>query len=327
MPVLEWGNVPNRPDAEIFSLAPESNESQVETRTAVIPVALTEPESKPAVEPPPAEVPTRSPLVPRDPGDQFALAAAALTGFGLVASLVPYGRFATVFFAGAGILVALLGILAADRSRRWAAVAASGSALVLAVVCLAPGWLGLRPWWDTPTIEDEPAGQIRAVSRSGSGAAPAPGEWLDATQSVWRQDDVDVAVSSAVGPVEVVNAKGQKKWTRERYLQVTVKASNKGAERRLQVSAWPLADGSTIQATADGVPLTPPKFETGWSPVVVPAAAGVYPGKSHTQVFVFTVPASGDIQLTIPAAGIDARDAAKILIPRTAYAPAGRPRR
>jgi hypothetical protein len=327
MPVLEWGDVPNRPDADTFSIAPESNESQVETRTAVALVTPTVAESKTAAESPPAvEVPKRSPLVPRDPGNQFALAAAALTGLGLVASLVPYGRAATVLLAGVGVLVGVLGILAADRSRRWAATAAGGSAVVLAVVCFAPDWLGLRPWWDAAAVEDETAGQIRAVSRSGGGAAAASGEWVDASQSGWRQDDVQVAVSALVGPVEVVNAKGQKKWTREKYLQVTVKVSNKGVERRLQVSAWPLADGSTIQATADGIPMTAPKFESGWSPVNLPAAAGVFPGKSHTQVFAYALPAAGDVQLTIPAAGIDAHDAAKILIPRTAYASVGRPR-
>jgi hypothetical protein len=327
--VLEWGTVPNRPDSESLLSLPESIEVPEATQPAVKSIAPTQPEPvAPAVTPQVKLEPVkRSSLVPRDPGNQFALAAAALTGLGLVATVVPYGRYATILLAGLGILTGLLGLLAADRSRRWALASAVGSALVLAVVCLAPGLLGLRPWWEVAPIDDDTAGQIRAVSRSGGGAAAAADEWVDASQSVWRQDDVQVAVSATVGPVELVGPKGQKKWTREKYLQITVKIANEGVERRLAVSGWPLADGSMPQAAADGMPLTAPKFESGWSPVTVPTAAGVYPGKSHTQVFVYAVPAAGDVLLSIPALGIGSQADAKLRLPRSAFAPAGKPRR
>src|SRR5262249_8578603 len=157
-----WGNVPNRKDPDIFQVAPESIETRLETRVTVAPIAPTETEPAPPLALPPAEeAPKRSPLVPRDPGNQLALAAAALVGLGLVATLVPYGRVVTVLFASLGVLIGLFGLIAADRSRRWAAAAAGGSALVLAVVCLAPGWLGIRPWWEAASVDDEPAGQIK----------------------------------------------------------------------------------------------------------------------------------------------------------------------
>jgi hypothetical protein len=328
MPVLEWGNVPNRPDAETFSLAPESNESQVETRTAVIPVALTEPESKPAAEPPAAvEAPKRSTLVPRDPGDQFALAAAGITGFGLVLSVVPYGHIGTVLCATVGVIVGLLGLLAADRSRRWTAVSAGVAAVVLSVVCLAPDWLGLRPWGDDSPSAAIPVGQIRSVARDGSGAAAPAGEWVDASRAAWRQDDVEVSATAFIGPVELVGPKGQKKWTKERYLVITVRIGNKGAERKISVSAWPTVDGSAPQATADGTPLTVPTFDSGWTAASTASGAAVFPGKSHTQVLIYSVPPKGDVSLTIPAAGIGSRDPAKLLIPRPAASPSGRPGR
>jgi hypothetical protein len=329
LPVLEWGTVPNRPDSEIRLANSESIEVPEATQPAVKSIAPTQPEPvAPAATPPVKLEPVkRSSLVPRDPGNQFALAAAALTGLGLVATVVPYGRFAAILLIGLGILTGLLGLLAADRSRRWALASAVGSILVLAVACLAPGWLGMRPWWEVAPIDDDTAGRIRAVSRSGGGAAAAADEWVDASLSVWRQDDVQVAASATVGPLELVGPKGQKKWTREKCLQITVKVANEGVERRIAVSGWPLADGSAPRATADGTPLTSPKFESGWSPVTEPTAAGVYPGKSHTQVFVYTVPAVGDVLLTIPAAGIGSQADAKLRIPRTVFAPAGKPRR
>jgi hypothetical protein len=327
--VLEWGTVPNRPDSESLLSLPESIEEPEPTQPAVMSIAPTQREPvTPAATPQAKLEPVkRSSLVPRDPGNQFALAAAALTGLGLVATVVPYGRYATILLTVLGIFTGLLGLLAADRSRRWALASAVGSTIVLAVVCLAPGWLGLRPWWEVAPADDDTAGQIRAVSRSGGGAAAAADEWVDASQSVWRQDDVQVAVSATVGPVELAGPKGQKKWTREKYLQITVKIANEGVERRLAVPGWPLADGSMPQATADGTPLTAPKFESGWSPVNVPTAAGVYPGKSHTQGFVFVIPTAGDVLLTIPAAGIGSLADAKLRLPRSTFAPAGKPHR
>src|SRR5262249_4398651 len=143
---------------------------------------------------PPAEEPTERPhrrsLVPKDPGDLFAGAAGGLTGLGLILTAVPYGRAGTVLFAGVGLVLGLLGLLAAEQRRRWTAIAAAASLAVLAVVCLAPSWLGLRPWWDTSSVDEIPAGQIRALSKSGKGASAAAGGDVDASQSVWQQDDV-----------------------------------------------------------------------------------------------------------------------------------------
>src|SRR5262245_61159723 len=114
MRVLEWGNVPNRDEPETFPLAPDGPEPAAETRAAATTPAPTRPEpaaapSAPQAAPTPpsvpavADVPRRSRLIPRDPGDQFALAAAGLTGLGLVATTIPYGRAGTVLFAGLGV--------------------------------------------------------------------------------------------------------------------------------------------------------------------------------------------------------------------------------
>lgn len=324
LPVIERGIIPVRPTDPPSPPVNETAVARDVTRPTVFPTPV-------PAKPDDGETAPPTPRIPKDPGNQFALIAGAVTGVGLILTVVPYGRVGTVLFAGVGLTVGLLGVLAADRTRWWAWVSAVGSAVVLSVVCLAPGWLGLRPWWENPTAGDVPEGQIRAFSRTGSGGVAAGDTELDASQSVWRQDDVEVAVSAKVGPVELTTPKGQKRTSRERYLLITVKVGNKGVERKLSVSTWPLPDGSTVLATADGKALTVPTFDAGWAPVAAATAAGVYPGKSHTQVFVYSIPPAGDVHLTIPAAGIGSKDPAKFVIPRTQFAPvppaSGRPRR
>jgi hypothetical protein len=232
---------------------------------------------------------------------------------------VPYGRVATVVLTGLGLLLGLAGLLFAERRRAVPGLAAGLSAAGLLVVIALPGWLGLESWRPTP-VPDPFRAPVAVPNGRG---APVPADWVDVSQASWRLQDVRVAVRSAgVAPVELLGPKGQKKWTRERYLQVWLEVTNVGVARKVEFRAW----GATAPPGGDAPRLTDPAgkvlaaktFDPGTTPAWRAQTAGLLPGKSADQLLVFEAPpAAGDfLRLELPGGAFGAAEAVRLQIPR-----------
>jgi hypothetical protein len=271
---------------------------------------------------------------PAPPGLVVSLVAVTVFGLAMLASQFPFGRFIAPSLAGIGLLVGLLGLTGSGRARIVAAVGAGLNLVAVAVVFLAPSWLGLEPW-RTPTPEGPKTPQ--AVAHGGS-RATAPADWVDAMTASWAEGDVRITVrSAAVAPIELVGPGGTKKTTKELYLQILVRLANEGVERRVELSGW-AAGGEGAQLTDPaGKPFAPKRFEAGWEPVkpkrsdvgselaVSAKPTGLFPGRWVDVLLVFEAPSglnpkSTDgrpeffrLELSGPAVGVP--DPARFRIP------------
>ncbi|HJZ55946.1 MAG TPA: hypothetical protein VKE74_13335 [Gemmataceae bacterium] len=267
--------------------------------------------ARPAAPPPPAP-----------PGLAGPLVAAIVFGLAILSSQFPYGRFIAPSLASLGLLIGLLGLTSEGRARMVAAAAALLNLIAIGLVFLAPGWLGLEPW-RKPALPGGP--QSPQAVGHGTGIT-APADWVDASGASWAEGDVRITVRSAtVAPIELAGPNGSKRVTKEPCLQILVRLTNEGVERRVELSGW-AAGGDGAQLTdATGTALKPKRFEPGWEPAGRTRPAGLFPGKSVEVLLVFEPhpgmsPKSKDarpesLRLQLPGEAVGVPDPARFHIP------------
>jgi hypothetical protein len=153
---------------------------------------------------------------------------------------------------------------------------------------------------------------VTAVGRDGS--LPKPAEWVDASQAVWEQGDVRVAVTSVtVGPAnpEGSSPPGKK---RENVLRIGLKVTNVGVARAVEFKGWVPPEEPKL-ATAAGKPMA---FKQAGVPA---GTATVYPGKSAELAVAFEPPAGApeDYRLELPASAFGGTDPVKFQIPQAMF--------
>ncbi|HJZ94669.1 MAG TPA: hypothetical protein VKE40_27635 [Gemmataceae bacterium] len=250
-----------------------------------------------------------------DPALVPALIAITLAGVGLALSQVPYGRFATAGLAGIGFVFGLVSLAFADRKRLIPVLATAINAASVVIALLLPGWLGLSSW--LPVRAPDDTRTVRAVGLDDGVGAPA--EWVDVRKAAWQRDDVRVTVTShTIGPVELTGPKEQRRWTKEKYVQVRVRVDNVGVARSFDVKGW-TASGELAARLTDGAgkALLVKTFTEGWEPPGRPTAATLFPGRSFEQLLIFEAPANvaGQLQLELPGAAFGGTDPVRLLIP------------
>jgi hypothetical protein len=299
-----------------------------ETRPHAAAPDVTEPSpvltSKPAPVPKAART-SPAPEPERSAAEGMVLALLAVTVFGLavVSSLFPYGRFIAPGLGLIGLVIGLIGLTGEGRAQLVAAAGALLNAIAIGLVFLAPGLLGLDSWRKpTPDGPKTP----HALGH-GTGAA-APAEWVNATNASWTEADVRITVRSAVvAPVELVGPGGTARTTKEHYLQILVRLTNDGVERRVDLTGWAVGgDGADLTDPA-GKPLKRKRFEPGWDPRVAERPAGLFPGKSADVLIVYEplpalLPKSKEVRpeflrLQLSGTAVGVPDPAKFHIPGT----------
>jgi hypothetical protein len=250
-----------------------------------------------------------------DPALVPALIAITLAGVGLALSQVPYGRFATAGLTGIGFVFGLVSLALVDRKRLIPGLATGVNAAALVMAILLPGWLGLSSW--LPVRAPDDARTVRAIGLDDGVGAPA--EWVDAQKSAWQRDDVRVTITShTIGPVELIGPKEQRRWTKEKFVQVRVRVDNVGVARSFDVKGW-TASGELAARLTDGAgkALAVKTFADGWEPPGRPTAATLFPGRSFEQLLIFETPANvaGQMRLELPGAAFGGTDSVRLLIP------------
>jgi hypothetical protein len=247
------------------------------------------------------------------------LVGLTLAGVGLATSQLPYGRILTAGLGGAGLLVAGLGVLAADRKKFPPAAASAVAFLAVLIAVAFPTWLGHTTWLP-PRPEVGPQG-VLAVGHAGGDRTQAV-EWVDGSQASWQQGDVRVTVrSAAVAPVELVGPSDQKKRTREKYLQIGLRVVNVGVARRFEfvgLAATPPAGAAPRLTDSTGKVLAAKRFEGGFEPAGAgPDQKALAPGKTAEYVLVFEPPAKGAeyLRLEFPPAAYGGETPVRFHIP------------
>jgi hypothetical protein len=248
-------------------------------------------ESRPAPTPAPASESDDDPETATDVGLVVALSALALVGLAVLATLFPFGRFIAGTIAGLGLLGGLASLGAEGRAKAAGGLAAGLHFLLLAVVLLAPSWLGLGPWRGD-IIEDGPPAPV-AFSHANQRTSIA--DWVDASTASWQFKDVRVTVRSAiVGPIDLVGPKGAKRTSKEQYLQLTLLVTNIGVERPLELTGWAVAQGTELVQLTDsaGRTLKPATFEEGWLPDSPPSkpVGKLFPNHKSEVRLIFSAP-------------------------------------
>ncbi|MDB5306980.1 MAG: hypothetical protein JWO38_1182 [Gemmataceae bacterium] len=282
------------------------------------PSPILPPESRPSVRPvAPVQLPP-SPASPALGGFAVALVGVILFGFAMLAAQVPHGRMIGIGLGGLGLVIGLGCLAAEGRTRLVGAGAALLNLVAVGLLLFAPVWLGLAPWRGTA-----PAEGLKGPHAVGHGTGiSAPAEWVDAENASWEVDDVRVSVRSAVlGPVELIGPNGQKRRTREDYLQLTIRVANEGARRRIELTGW--AAGRRVEGLrltdAAGTELKPKTFEAEWGLWSGPSSDGLFPSKSVLVLLVFDPPAGrvGPLHLTLPGAAVGVDQPVRFQIPRS----------
>ena len=241
--------------ASYFTLVPADQSARAVKRHVEMPVvappaAVTttaDPES-----PQPAPVAHRVAIVSADESagattgkrgvDPTGLAALLLGGAALLMASSSYTGAFVIPAAALAALTGLAGLFVGLTSPkpRWV-LSAAGSAVaagVLLVAWVSPGMLG--PAYDRSRQPVQgPLPVARAVPLPGqSAAAPADGDWADATRFALQVGDVRVQVVGAeVRPVEVQSG-GRTRWTKEPYLVIHLRAHRQGGAREFSDNQW-----------------------------------------------------------------------------------------
>jgi len=236
-----------------------------------------------------------------EPALVLALAAGGVFGLAMIATQFPYGRLIAIPVLIIGGLLALLAVpgLQSRKNYGWGALGVNAFGLLL--VTLMPDWLGAGEW---KPKADPNAGPKPVLSVGHDGNTVAAGEWIDARNAVWRQDDVQIAIGKV--RLEPVDAKA--KQLTQRMLRITLKLSNVGVARAVTLNNW---NGESLPklAVANGSAVAFIKMET-------PGAA-VYPGKDLDVVLAFELPPTltESLTLELPGSAFGGRESVKFRIP------------
>lgn len=239
-----------------------------------------------------------------------ALVAVILVGPTVLASNLPYGRVIALLLAGLGLLAGLVCLIGRGKARLVAAAAVSLHGVLLVAILFRPSLLGLDPWRGTGP-PPKPT-EVRSVPH-GKVESQVAGDAVDGASASWVLGDVGVNVRRGyVGPVELVDIKGAKRKSREIGLQILIRATNLGGERRIPLAGWmkgeSLADVRLLDSTGKDVkrksfPANQTPFRGQPTPDALP------PRESADALLVFEAPSGkqGEFVLELPgsAVGVD----------------------
>ncbi len=248
---------------------------------------------KPKVDPTPTPQPEpEEQAEPADVGLVVALGALILVGIAVLASQVPYGRFAAVAIAAVGLVGGLVSLGAEGRAKMAGGLAIGLNLFVLVLVLFLPSWLNLDPWRG-PAADDAPKGPFALEHGTGTHQSVSPTDWIDSGTFSWEFKDVRVTVRSAfVGPVELRGPKDAKKTTKELYFQLLLRVANIGVERQIDLSGWAIGQGADAVRVTDpsGKQLKLATFEDGSLSDRGKAVDRVFPGKTSEVRLIFAAP-------------------------------------
>ena len=265
--------------------------------------------------PAPVDVaPLPAPTKVDEPTMPWSLTAIALAGIGLIATQFPYGRFVALGCAGFGLLFGSIAWLLADRKRTATHVAPAVSGFVIFLVIALPSWLGFSSWKSLDLPDDSKT--VKALSSDGS--TPIPVEWVDIQKASWLYDDIQVSAPLvAIHTLEVTGLKGQKSRTKEKYLQIRVLVKNVGVARKLEFVGWKPDAPRPKVTDPQGNVLAIKVFEAPWEAGDRPQPAGLFPGKSAEQLFLFQPPAKPVeyLRFEMPGVAFGEIESVKLQIP------------
>lgn len=282
--------------------------------------------------PPPSDAPPEpmwsAPLMPAEPAETeaepsalpatgqtegfqaVALVAIILVGPTVLASNLPYGRAIALLLSGLGLLVGVVCLIGQGKARLVAAAAVSLHGLLLVAILFRPALLGLEPWRGAGS-PPKPT-EVRSVPH-GKVESRVAGDAVDGAGASWVLGDVGVNVRRGyVGPVELVDLKGAKRKSREIALQILIRATNLGGERRIPLAGWmkgaSLADVRLLDS--NGKEVKRKSFPADQTPFRgQPTPDALPPRESADALLVFETPSGkqGEFLLELPgsAVGID----------------------
>lgn len=243
-----------------------------------------------------------------DPAFTGSLIALTLFGLGVVGTQFPFGRFIGLGLCGAGLLLALICLLAEGRARKFAGAAAGLNLVSVALLALVPGWLGFLPKFE----EDNPAMPKGPHSIGLNSNEIVPGDRTDAGKAAYANGDVRIGVRASVQPVDLVGPNNATHRGRENVLKLHLTITNSGVERRIPLSGWAAGSAGEGVQLADpaGTALKVKVFEAGWRPAGFDKVDGLFPGKSVEVILLFDPPLSSKgkrvefLNLDLPGNGV-----------------------
>lgn len=327
--------------ANFFTLVPEDDAPRrpEPARPAAVVAPAPEPVPLPD-EPAPApatqtmELPVAAPPSAWRQIDPVAVVALLLGGAALLCATVYVLCVLVRPLSGLGLLVGLAAVglaLLADPPRlAWPAAGSAVSGAVFAVALLFPGLLGPTYRASREGPPEDPAA-IRAVPLAGLPATADLGDrdWPDASRAAVLQGPRRVqVVGVTVGPVEVQTTP-KRKFSKEPYLVVRLRAQHVGGPREFAAGEWAAAGhrdrpAPTVTDRSGKVyrPAALPAVEAGG-----PRESDVFPVAVGDDVFLFEPPPPtvDGLRLEVPAAAWGGLGAYRFTVPRSMiqFAPAG----
>lgn len=164
--------------------------------------------------------------------------------------------------------------------------------------------------------------QRRGAGASGPSDEPGDPQWLDASKSAIRREDVGVRISSAkiVGPREIQEVLGLSGRPRRTYLLVVVDVENLSGDRQLEYTRW--GSGSSISRRvrlSDNLDKTYRMTRFVEAGARGPStSAPIGPSERIEDLLVFQRPAEGVefLRLELPAAALGMQGTLRFKIPR-----------
>jgi len=284
---------------------------QVETHSHAIAADITEP-AKPLPE-------VAEPSESRDPAFTVALLAFTIFGLGVVATVLPFGRFIGLGLCSLGLILGAVALLGEGLAVKLGAAAVGLNLVAVTLLAVVPTWLGF-----TPTLDDDAAGRLKgphSIAIQSNDISTT--DRTDAGKALFANADVRIGVRAFVQPLELAGPKGEVKKPREYALNLHVGIMNSGVERRVPLSGW--AQG----IMTDDVKLTDPAgnvlkaktLDAGWKPTGFEKMDGVFPGKSAEVILLFDAPASSKskrieyLNLDLPGSGVGLVEPIRFTIP------------
>jgi hypothetical protein len=266
-------------------------------------------------------------------GMSLGVAAIILGTLALLVSWIPFVGAFGLPLSGIGLVLAVIGLVIALRGGRGlgyhiAGIAICGLAILMATCSTLVG---------TKTVEgvNEALRKSRATnqtSATGSSQTPTPTssastetgtqQWADGTQPV-RQGDIEVQVLSAhVGKAAVIDIGGDRTKSKEDFLIINLKITNRSATKKIEYRSWQGQDvsferdyanvtddaGNTYRRSSFG-------FGTRLNGNVV--ATSIYPGKSVEDTLAVEPPVAlaKQIRIELPAKNFGGEGMLRIQIP------------
>jgi hypothetical protein len=297
----------------------KSSEPEPEASTA--PLSLSELPSLVSGELAVPDLPAPKPIEakPTDPILLWALLGSILIGPISLAFQLPAARALCLGMAGVGVILAILAMRTRGSSRTLPALMLLCQLLIVIVLVFLPKMLGVE--------SDRTAEIFREATQFHAGQpdkkeAPESNEPIDASNASWQSGDVKVSIPRLfVGAVELTDAKGAKRRSKESSLQIVVRSVNRGFARRLSLTGWVtgqsfegvrLSDSSGTEIKLKSLPAgsTPTRLE--------PLPEKLLSGQSVETILIFDLPSGRKndfFVLELPASSLSATGTIRFRLP------------